>query len=563
MAARILSVVALAALVASCMHTADAANKVPENKKKLKIVFLLGQSNMVGHAGAHTAWYLTQPMYIPPRDAALAKSRYYDGGNFYWQGVNYAYGSEGFIARGKALLAERKASRSHWRQLVYGNRRGERNDWLPEYGPIPVGGKGVMYPFLDKKAEEEGIHKRMVEYIESPENKFPPKVAYEAIGKRDDTIAADLKRVREIFLKGTEPEDFDRLDEALNDKKKRPSDRAAYAALCKEHVNLPIAERTHITAFGEIAGEPTEFDYSNAAQGVLSVGYGKSATGIGPEYAFGITFERMVDGPVLLVKCSWGGTSVHSNWRPPSLANAETPIEKTERKAANKAGAEAAKKAGMEFKPKQPQTGTGQCLERSLAHIRKVLADPGKYHPDYDPKEGYKLAGLIWFQGWNDMSNPAYGEQLVAFIKDFCKKLKAPNLPVVCGLLGGNTWKHTTFDGNVNSGMLYAARDAELKGTVDVVNTVRYNPVELGLTPAVMKAYAGESDEYKKAAEIKRRAISNQGFHYFGCAKFFILTGDAMARKLANLVKGGEPTIHAEAAEILNEKQGLGLKRRR
>jgi len=30
------------------------------------------------------------------------------------------------------------------------------------------------------------------------------------------------------------------------------------------------------------------------------------------------------------------------------------------------------------------------------------------------------------------------------------------------------------------------------------------------------------------------------------------LTGDAMARKLANLIDGGEPTIHEEAEQILN-----------
>ena len=23
--------------------------------------------------------------------------------------------------------------------------------------------------------------------------------------------------------------------------------------------------------------------------------------------------------------------------------------------------------------------------------------------PDYDPKQGYELAGFVWFQGWNDM----------------------------------------------------------------------------------------------------------------------------------------------------------------
>jgi hypothetical protein len=378
-------------------------------------------------------------------------------------------------------------------------------------------------------------------------------VALKQLSKRDDAIADDLKRVREIFLKGTKPEDFDRLAEALSNEK--PSDRAAYAELVKKHVNLPIAERTWITALGEVAGEPTGVQQDNLTQGVLSVGYAKHATNSGPEYPFGISFERLVDGPVLIVKCAWGGTSVHVPWRPPSLSNAETPIEKATREAANKAAAEEAKKGGFEFTPKEPQTGTGKVWERAMAHIQKVLADPGKYHPDYDPNAGYELAGLVWFQGWNDMGNPAYGEQLVTFIKDFRKEVQEPKLPVVCGLLGHSAWKHTTFDGNVNSGMLYAARDADLKGTVDIVNTVKYFPLELGFKGSVEAAYGAESDEYKKAEQIINRACSKDGTHYFGSAKFLYLTGDAMARSLANLVRGGEPTIHEEAEAILQPAQ--------
>jgi hypothetical protein len=548
---------ALTVLAASSAHGAEAASKAPADKKKLKIVFLMGQSNMVGYSHPRTAWYLTQPMYAPPPKMALAKSRYYDAGYFYWQGVSFAYGSDEFNARGNALLEERRDSRKRWRALVYGNfgRNATRNDWRPEYGPAPKTGTKTMYPFLDKKAEEEGIYKRMVEHIESPENQLHPKVALAQLSKRDNAIADDINRVREIFLNGTKPEDFDCLDEALQAKQAEnrhfANDRAAYAELVRKHINLPIAERTRITALGEVAGEPTGVQQDNLTQGVLSVGYAKHATNSGPEYPFGISFERLVAGPVLIVKCAWGGTSVHVPWRPPSLSNAETPIEKATREAANKAATEEAKKGGFEFTPKEPQTGTGKVWERAMAHIQKVLADPCKYHPDYDSNAGYELAGLVWFQGWNDMGNPAYGEQLVTFINDFRKEVQEPKLPVVCGLLGHSAWKHTTFDGSVNSGMLYAARDADLKGTVDIVNTVKYYPLELGFKGSVEAAYGAESDEYKKAEQIINRACSKDGTHYFGSAKFLYLTGDAMARSLAKLVKGGEPTIHEEAKIIL------------
>ena len=145
---------ALTVLALSNVPTAEAASRAPTNEKKLKIVFLMGQSNMVGYSNPMTAWYLTQPMYVPPPKMALAKSRYYDEGFFYWQGVSFAYGSDQFNAEGKALLQERKASRAHWRALVYGNfgRNATRNDWRPEYGPAPKTGTKTMYPFLDKKA---------------------------------------------------------------------------------------------------------------------------------------------------------------------------------------------------------------------------------------------------------------------------------------------------------------------------------------------------------------------------------------------------------------------------
>lgn len=547
--------VCLALLVTGTLLT---AGEEAGPKKKLKIVFLMGQSNMVGYSHPLTAWYLTQPMYVPPPETATAKGRTYEQGGFYWSGVSFAQGdSEEYNARGEALMAERSASRRLWRSRIYGNfgRSVKENNWnYKEWGEPPTGGRAGNVAFLEKKAEEEGIYKRMAEYIESPENKRPPKVAIELIAKRDEPIADDIKRVRELFLKGTKPEDFDRLDEALKAKGKDLGDRSAFAELVKEYVHLPIAERTWITALGEVNGEPIGPKGGNVTQGRLSVGFAKFATNFGPEYPFGITFEQLVDGPVLLVKCAWGGTSLKENWRPASLMNSETPTEKAAREAAVKPEAD---ETGDESAPAKPEPDEGPsngCWVRSMDHIRKVLADPGKYCPDYDPEAGYECVGLVWFQGWNDAGNKAYGEQLVTFINDFRKEVKTPDMPVVCGLLGHAAWKKNTFGNDVNRGMLYAASDAGLKGTVDIVNTVKYFPIELGMLGSVKMAYGEDSDEYKKAEQIIKRSSSKDGTHYFGSAKFLCLTGNAMARSLANLVAGGEPTIFKEAEEILGEK---------
>jgi hypothetical protein len=132
--------------------------------------------------------------------------------------------------------------------------------------------------------------------------------------------------------------------------------------------------------------------------------------------------------------------------------------------------------------------------------------------------------------------------------------VKFPKLPVVCGLLGHSSWEQATFDGDVNSGMLEASKHADLKGTVDLVNTVKYYPIELGFEKAVEEAYGKDSPEHKKADQVISRAASKDPVHYHGSAKFMFLTGEAMARKLANLLAGGEPTIHQEAESILNSK---------
>ena len=38
-----------------------------------------------------------------------------------------------------------------------------------------------------------------------------------------------------------------------------------------------------------------------------------------------------------------------------------------------------------------------------VEHVKKVLADPARVCPAYDPKEGYELAGFVWLQGFNDL----------------------------------------------------------------------------------------------------------------------------------------------------------------
>ena len=46
---------------------------------------------------------------------------------------------------------------------------------------------------------------------------------------------------------------------------------------------------------------------------------------------------------------------------------------------------------------------TGVYYRLMIEHVRKVLADIKRVVPEYDPKQGYELAGFVWFQGFNDL----------------------------------------------------------------------------------------------------------------------------------------------------------------
>jgi len=174
---------------------------------------------------------------------------------------------------------------------------------------------------------------------------------------------------------------------------------------------------------------------------------------IGPELGIGDVLGDHYDQPVLLIKAAWGGKSVKHNFLPPSAMPSEDEIK------AKYAGIQAAYKEKIkstkEFnaksskrKKKAPgpppsyedyKSSIGLFYRKLLEECQKVLGDIKKYVPDYDAKQGYEIAGLIWFQGWNDacgVGNPEYVEQMTHFIRDIRKDLKAPNLPFVIGELG-------------------------------------------------------------------------------------------------------------------------------
>jgi len=285
----------------------------------------------------------------------------------------------------------------------------------------------------------------------------------------------------------------------------------ATAALRKQMVDTDgkpvVLEDVTITCLSEDRnGEPTE------KQGQLTVGFGAGDDKIGPEFTFGITLRKHLDEPILIIKTAWGGKSLHTDFRPPSAATAETP--------------------------------TGPYYQMMMEHVRKVLADPGKVHPRYDPKAGIEIAGFVWFQGWNDMvarnvypqrDKPGgyalYTELLAQFIRDVRRDLKTPDMRFVIGVMGigGPTAlyespRYVPIHQGFRDAMAAPAAMPEFKGNVVAVLTEQYWDAELAT--AVEKKDRSEAE-----AEIAKGA-SNKGFHYLGAAKILGPIGQAFANAM-------------------------------
>ena len=312
---------------------------------------------------------------------------------------------------------------------------------------------------------------------------------------------------------------------------------------------------------------------SGEKHGRLTVGYGAGGRGpkIGPELTFGITMQNHVAEPILLIKTSWGGKSLNTDFRPPSAGPYEFNLQQLENfKKRGKDVAEARK---------EKTERTGAYYRLMLEHIHKVLADIRRVYPDYDAKGGYELAGFVWFQGWNDMvdgstyptrgqpgSYDAYSKNLAHFIRDVRRDLKAPKLPFVIGVMGAggpiakygpDQKRYAGIHGEFRKAMAAPAKLPEFKGNVTAVFTENYWDLQLSelvnrngkvnakrrelskdktLTREQRdKAVANYTAKLftKRELKILQTGTSNAAYHYLGSAKILAQIGKAFANALA------------------------------
>jgi hypothetical protein len=301
-------------------------------------------------------------------------------------------------------------------------------------------------------------------------------------------------------------------------------------------------------------------------KGRLTAGFGASPEEIGPEFTFGIYMERLLDEPILVIKTSWGGRSLITDFRPPSAG----------KRVFNDYILKRWKEMGLNLDQESAKNNEkcGVFYRHMIEHVRRVLADIKRVVPEYDPKQGYVLAGFVWFQGFNDMiddwSYPnrmkpggydEYGQLLAQFIRDVRKDLSAPKMPFVIGVMGIDGVKVGPPQMYFRQAQVAPTLLPEFKGNVVAVPTAPYWDDDLAALQQRMEklnakmdqdakknpnlSQAARDEAYRKAVaetftpkELKHlKGISNGSYHYLGAAEIMAPIGNAFAEAMVDFQK--------------------------
>ena len=310
---------------------------------------------------------------------------------------------------------------------------------------------------------------------------------------------------------------------------------------------------------------------TNELKGMLTTGYGAGSNKIGPEFTFGIYMEKALNEPILIIKTAWGGKSLVEDFRPPSAG----------KRVFNDFTNEQWKKIfklNVDEEAAKHNEHIGVYYRLMLGHVQKVLANIGRVVPGYDPRQGYELAGFVWFQGFNDMIDnwtyrnndyTEYSQVLTLFIQDVRKDLNAPKLPFVIGVMGINgptdtftpdIQRHKVSHQNFRKAMAAPAALPEFKGNVAAVLTEIFWDAQLtelvsrgnkvtekqnelqkdkSLSPEQVKAAVEQyrQELYTPQEKELLKGVSNQAYHYLGAARIIAPIGKAFAEAMLELQK--------------------------
>lgn len=179
------------------------------------------------------------------------------------------------------------------------------------------------------------------------------------------------------------------------------------------------AEREDVWIYYDRLHDNKNINHHKVLTGGLTVRYGFTDNGIGPEFGFGHVMGEYYDEQVLLIKTCWGGRSLFNDFLPPSAEDYPSPLNNGDK---------------------------GFMYKRILDDARKVLSNIKNYFPECTGT-GFEIAGFCWHQGWNDGQNVTvaqqYEESMITFVEDIRNDLNrnfgsAPDLPFVIASSGFN-----------------------------------------------------------------------------------------------------------------------------
>jgi alpha-galactosidase len=319
--------------------------------------------------------------------------------------------------------------------------------------------------------------------------------------------------------------------------------------------------------------------------GPLTVGFGSekqirdkdnrkiNVPGMGPELGIGHVLGGHFDEQVLLIKAAWGGRALKYGFRPPSAIPSDAQIQ-AEVDAINQRRREAAERARTNPNPKrrpkpvpppltfeEHKAGYGADYRAILAETRKVLDHIENYFPEYDPKEGYEIAGFIWFQGWNDAvgeGNPHYVEQMAHFIRDIRRDLGAPEIPFVIGELGTDGPGAQGWIATFRRQQAEIAALEEFQDNVRLAKTAEFWPADLPdlsqeweefraaarkneETPKEDPTRVDPGEFYNRNWQQKYKSqlsfTSDKRYHYHGSGACYYQMGQSMGKAMVELLR--------------------------
>jgi alpha-galactosidase len=258
-------------------------------------------------------------------------------------------------------------------------------------------------------------------------------------------------------------------------------------------------------------------------KGNLTVGYGSPGC-IGPELEFGNVVGDHYPEQVLLIKTAWGGKSLYRDFRPPGAGL--PPAAVLEKMLAEQ------RKRNPNASLDDVKRSFGASYRALLFQVKDTLADLKALFPGY-AGQGHEIAGLVWFQGWNDMIDPAataeHAANLAHFIRDVRKDLKTPALPVVIGEMGVGGLRPSGAVKKFRAAQAAVLGVAELKGNVTLVRTDVFWDTEA--EAVFKKGWRQHLEEWNKVG-------SDYPYHYLGSARTMCQIGRAFGEAMLKL-RGG------------------------